>query len=77
MRFLAIATLVATLAQAMPDMTPVESSIQLASRDECVNCVKYCCSTHGNCNYMNCAASYCGHQGPGNAFCVCKCKYGK
>jgi len=23
-----------------------------------LDCVNYCCGTHGNCNYMSCSGSY-------------------
>ncbi|KAK5654912.1 hypothetical protein OQA88_6668 [Cercophora sp. LCS_1] len=74
MKLISVIVLLVGVASALPGQSPASDSLE--PRDECVNCVNYCCSTHGNCNYMTCSGSYCAHNGPGNAYCVCNCRYG-
>ncbi|KAK4152455.1 hypothetical protein C8A00DRAFT_34870 [Chaetomidium leptoderma] len=76
MRFVTVIAVLAGAASALPGPIPQPDAPATLEPRDCVNCLTYCCSTHGNCNYMNCAGSYCKTNAAGHSYCECTCRYG-
>ncbi|KAL2869893.1 uncharacterized protein BJX67DRAFT_347248 [Aspergillus lucknowensis] len=55
---------------------PAEGQANELVKRQCVDCVEYCCDSHGGCNFLNCAGSTCKCSDAGHCYCQCNCHYG-
>ncbi|KAK4444379.1 hypothetical protein QBC34DRAFT_475108 [Podospora aff. communis PSN243] len=76
MKFLTVVALLAGIATALPGPVPEPDSMDPLDKRSCVNCVTYCCSQAGGCNFLNCAGSRCITNAAGYSYCQCNCRYG-
>ncbi|KAJ0425207.1 hypothetical protein BJY00DRAFT_204149 [Aspergillus carlsbadensis] len=69
-------TILVTACASIALSAPADAPANELTKRQCVDCVTYCCSTHGGCNFLNCAGSTCKCSAAGHCYCECDCHYG-